>query len=51
MKVSIRGEKTKITPAMTSYATEKLGKLDKYVEKSEDIKPGKFKIEILESYE
>ena len=37
MKVSIRGEKTKITPAMTSYATEKIGKLDKYVEKSEDI--------------
>ena len=32
MKVTIRGEKTKITQAMTDYANEKLAKLDKYVD-------------------
>ena len=34
MKVTIRGEKTKITQAMTDYANEKLAKLDKYVDNS-----------------
>lgn len=33
MKVTIRGEKTKITEAMTDYAIEKLSKLDKYLDK------------------
>lgn len=37
MKVTIRGEKTKITQAMTDYATEKLEKLDKYLDKSSEV--------------
>lgn len=35
MKIIMRGEKIKITEAMTTYATEKLSKLDRYIEKSD----------------
>ena len=37
MNISIRGSKVTITQAMEEYATEKLRKLDKYVESPEDI--------------
>ncbi len=37
MKISIRGSKIDITDAMKEYATEKLKKLEKYVESPEDI--------------
>ncbi len=37
MKITIRGEKGTITEAMTQYAEEKLGKLDKYLENSENV--------------
>ena len=37
MKLNIRGEKTKITASMKSYAEEKLQKLDKYLENSNDV--------------
>lgn len=37
MKLNIRGEKTKITASMKSYAEEKLQKLDKYLENSEEV--------------
>ena len=37
MKITIRGEKASITKAMTDYATEKLGRLDKYLEKGSDV--------------
>ena len=37
MKLNIRGEKTEITNSMKAYAEEKIGKLDKYIENSEDI--------------
>lgn len=37
MKFNIRGEKTKITDSMKSYAEEKLQKLDKYLENSEEV--------------
>ncbi len=37
MKVTIRGEKTKITEAMSDYANEKLAKLDKYMDNSSDV--------------
>ena len=37
MKLNIRGEKTKITASMKSYADEKLQKLDKYLENSNDV--------------
>lgn len=37
MKITIRGEKASITEAMTDYAKEKLGKLDKYLEKNNDV--------------
>lgn len=36
MEIVIRGDKIKITDAMKSYIEEKLGKLDKYLENSED---------------
>ncbi len=37
MKLNIRGEKTKIKASMKSYAEEKLQKLDKYLENSEEV--------------
>ena len=37
MKISIRGEKTNITAAMKSYAEEKMQKLNKYIENSDEI--------------
>ena len=37
MKLNIRGEKTKITASMKSYAEEKMQKLDKYLENSEEV--------------
>jgi putative sigma-54 modulation protein len=33
MKLSIRGHKLKITPAIKSYATKKIEKLDSYFDK------------------
>ena len=38
MEIKIRGEKLKITQAMHDYAEEKLGKLDKYLENSEEVR-------------
>ena len=38
MEIKIRGEKLKITESMHDYAEEKLGKLDKYLENSENVK-------------
>jgi putative sigma-54 modulation protein len=37
MKLNIRGEKVTVTPAMKTYITEKLSKMDKYFENPEDI--------------
>lgn len=37
MKINIRGEKTQITASMKSYAEEKLQKLNKYIENSEEV--------------
>ena len=37
MDIKIRGEKMRITAAMKDYVEEKLGKLDKYLEKSDEI--------------
>ena len=37
MEIKIRGEKLKITDAMRSYVDEKIGKLDKYLENSENV--------------
>ncbi len=37
MKIIIRGEKTKITASMKAYAEEKMQKLDKYLEKSDEV--------------
>ncbi len=37
MEIKIRGEKIKITDAMKSYVNEKIGKLDKYLENSENV--------------
>ena len=37
MEIQIRGEKIKITDAMKSYVDEKIGKLDKYLENSENV--------------
>lgn len=37
MKYNIRGEKVEITPAIKSYITEKIGKLDKYFKDASDI--------------
>jgi len=37
MKLNIRGEKTEITEAMKSYAEEKIKKLDKYIDNSEEV--------------
>lgn len=38
MNIIIRGSKLEITEAMESYAKEKLSRLDKYLENSEDVK-------------
>ena len=38
MEIKIRGEKIKITDAMRNYVEEKLGKLDKYLENSENVR-------------
>ena len=37
MKLNIRGEKVTVTPAMKTYITEKLSKMDKYFENPEEI--------------
>ena len=37
MEIKIRGEKLKITDAMKAYIEEKIGKLDKYLENSDDV--------------
>ena len=37
MQKKMRGEKIKITPAIDSYVSEKVGKLDKYFENPEEI--------------
>lgn len=37
MKLNIRGEKTEITQSMKKYAEEKLEKLDKYLENSDEV--------------
>ena len=37
MKLNIRGEKTEITEAMKSYALDKIKKLEKYLENSEEV--------------
>ena len=37
MEIKIRGEKLKITDAMHDYVTEKIGKLDKYLENSDNV--------------
>ena len=37
MQIKMRGEKIKITPAIDSYVSEKVGKLDKYFENPEEI--------------
>ena len=37
MKLNIRGEKMTVTPAMKTYITEKMSKLDKYFENPEEI--------------
>lgn len=37
MKLNIRGEKTEITDSMKKYAEEKIEKLDKYLENSEEV--------------
>ena len=37
MKINIRGEKTNITESMKSYAEEKLQKLNKYIEDSDEV--------------
>lgn len=38
MKYIIRGEKIEMTDAIKAYITEKIGKLDKYFQKPEEIK-------------
>ena len=37
MKLNIRGEKTKITDSMKAYAEEKMEKLNKYIQNSEEV--------------
>ena len=37
MEIQIRGEKIRITEAMKNYVDEKIGKLDKYLENSENV--------------
>ena len=38
MEIIIHGDKIKVTDAMKSYIEEKLGRLDKYLENSDDIR-------------
>lgn len=38
MEIIIRGDKMKVTDAMTNYVKEKLGKLDKYLENSDTVR-------------
>ena len=38
MEIKIRGDKIKITKAMNDYIEEKIGKLDKYLEKSDTVR-------------
>ena len=38
MEFIIRGDKIKITDAMKSYIEEKLGKLDKYLKNTEEVR-------------
>ena len=38
MEIIIRGDKLKITEAMKEYITEKMGKLDKYLENSDSVR-------------
>ena len=38
MEIIIRGDKIEVTDAMKDYINEKLKKLDKYLEKSEDVR-------------
>ena len=38
MEIIIRGDKIKITDAMSDYINEKLGKLDKYLENSDTVR-------------
>ena len=37
MKYNIRGEKIEITPAIKSYIEEKIGKLEKYFENTDEM--------------
>jgi len=38
MEIIIRGDKIKVTDAMKNYVTEKIGKLDKYLEDSDNVR-------------
>ena len=38
MEIIIRGDKIKITDAMSDYINDKLGKLDKYLENSDTVR-------------
>lgn len=38
MEIIIRGDKMKITEAMSNYINEKLGKLEKYLENSDTVR-------------
>ena len=38
MELVIRGDKIKVTEAMKNYIEEKVGKLDKYIEDSSNIR-------------
>ena len=38
MEIIIHGDKIKVTSAMKDYIEDKLGRLDKYLEKSEDVR-------------
>ena len=38
MKISVRGDKIKVTEAMNNYVVEKLKKIDKYLDNPEEVK-------------
>lgn len=38
MKISVRGDKVKVTEAMNNYVVEKLKKIDKYLDNPEEVK-------------
>ncbi len=38
MKISIRGDKIKVTDSMNNYVTEKLKKIDKYLDNPDEVK-------------